>query len=63
MFAKTMGLLFVLLGLGLLGWIGYNVLIEMQPAAEGRNPLIPFALGLVLVIYGLLRMRGASKRD
>lgn len=53
--------LLILIGTGLLAWIGYNVFVEMQPAAEGRNPLVPAVFGAVLVVTGIVRLR--RRRD
>ena len=49
MIRKTAGVLLILLGLSLAGWIFYNTFIEMQPAAEGRSPLpaLVFVVGLL----------------
>jgi hypothetical protein len=46
---KFLGLVALLMGLGLGGWLAYNFLVEMQPEARGRHPAIP-----VLVAIGLL---------
>ena len=56
----------ILLGLGLLGWIGYNLLLEMQPEAKGRNPIVPIIISIGLIIVGgewLLTKREQSKSD
>ena len=63
MFSKLIGILLLILGLALLIWIGYNLLIEMQPEAEGRNPLVAFALGVAMVITGIIKMRGKKKSE
>ena len=36
---KLFGLLILLIGVSILGWIAYNYLVAMQPEARGRNPL------------------------
>ena len=56
-----LSILLILMGLGLLAWIAYNVFVEMQPAAEGRNPIGPTLFGLGLVAAGVFRV-GARRR-
>ncbi len=51
------GGLLVLLGVGLLAWLGYNFLIEMQPAAEGRNPIPPTVFAVAMIGIGITRIR------
>ncbi len=36
---RIAGLLVLPLGLVLICWVGYNLLVEMQPQARGINPL------------------------
>ena len=55
------GALLVLLGGGLLAWIGYNTFVEMQPQAEGRSPIIPSLFGGAMLISGILRIRSAFR--
>ncbi|MCB9871765.1 MAG: hypothetical protein H6837_18065 [Planctomycetes bacterium] len=47
----------ILLGAGQLSWIVYNLFIEMQPAAEGRSPVLPTAIGVGLISLGVFRLR------
>jgi hypothetical protein len=47
-------------GVGLLAWIGYNLFVEMQPPAEGRNPLIPALFGIGMIATGVWRIRHLS---
>jgi len=54
-------LLLILLGATLLGWIAYNSLIEEQPAAEGRNPVVPLAFGAAFLVTGIWRLRRTRK--
>ncbi len=51
------GTLLIVLGVGLLVWIGYNLFVEMQPAAEGRSPVVPTLFALALVAAGVFRLR------
>ncbi len=55
------GGLLVLIGVGLLGWIGYNLLVEMQPEAEGRSPVKPAVFAVVLIGIGITRIRSRLK--
>ncbi len=64
------GGLLVVMGLGLLGWITYNLLVEMQPSAEGRSPVGPLifavsmiAVGTVRIIHRLIVIRNARERE
>lgn len=53
------GLLALLVGFGLLGWIGYNVLVEELPGFELRSQgqlMLPF-LFIGFGVYWLLRPR------
>jgi hypothetical protein len=51
------GGLLVLIGVGLLSWVGYNLLVEMQPAAEGRSPIKPALFAVVMIGVGVARIR------
>ena len=55
---RIAGIFILLVGLTLLGWIGYNLLIEMQPAAEGQNPAGPLLIGFGSVYVGQKWLRG-----
>jgi hypothetical protein len=45
------------MGVGLLGWIAYNLFVELQPSAEGRSPLVPTLFALTITAIGIGRMR------
>ena len=49
--------LVIVFGIGLLGWIGYNHLIEMQPEAQGQDPLIPLVFAIGMIATGVWRIR------
>jgi hypothetical protein len=49
---KLGGFVLILLGVGLLGWLGYNFFIEMQPVAEGRSPIPPLIFSAALIGVG-----------
>lgn len=57
------GTLSLLLGLTLLGWICYNYFIEMQPSAEGRNPLVPVLFSGALIFVGVKRLFFTTKQS
>jgi len=50
---KVFGFLSFLLGVLLLLWIGYNLFIQMQPEAEGRNPIIALLVSGGLIYTGV----------
>jgi hypothetical protein len=50
---KVLGVLGIAAGIGLLGWVGYNFLIEMQPEAERRNPIAPVLFSIALIYTGI----------
>jgi hypothetical protein len=49
---KFLGVIALLMGAGLAAWIGYNYLVEMQPEAKGRNPLLPIVVTVGLLYQG-----------
>lgn len=51
----------LLLGITLLAWISYNLFVEMQPEAKGRNPLMPAVFAVTLVVVGIQRLRVTMK--
>lgn len=51
------GVLLILLGGGLLGWILFNLFVHMQPAAAGKNPTTPAAFSVLLLVVGVGRVR------
>lgn len=57
------GIVCLLMGTTLAAWIGYNLLVERQPAAEGLNPLpaIVFTAGLFYV--GVRQVRLTSRPE
>ena len=52
MIKRIAGVFVLLLGLVLLCWVGYNLLVEMQPAARGRNPLPAILFSLAFLYVG-----------
>lgn len=57
---KFLGVIALLMGLGLGSWIAYNYLVEMQPAARGRNPAAPILLTVGLLYQGQKWLRDPS---
>jgi len=55
---RILGVFAVLIGATILLWIAYNYLVEMQPSAQGRNPLVPCAVGAAMVFVGIKWIRG-----
>ena len=58
MIKKSLGVLACLLGALILGWIGYNYLIEMQPEAEGRNPIPALLFSAAAIFVGIKMILG-----
>ncbi len=58
MIKKSFGVLVILVGALILGWIGYNYLIEMQPEAQGRNPLPALLFSAAAIFVGIKMFRG-----
>ena len=56
MFKKMLGLMALVIGGMILAWIGYNYFVEMQPEAEGRNPLVPVLFSVCLLGYGFISL-------
>ncbi len=52
------GLFVLLIGIALATWIGYNLLVEMQPEAKGRSPIGPSILAASCMYVGFNWLRG-----
>jgi uncharacterized membrane protein HdeD (DUF308 family) len=57
MMRLVFGVLMILIGVGLLGWIAFNQFVEMQPQAEGKSPLVGSALAALMIFSGVVRIR------
>jgi hypothetical protein len=57
---KLWAVFLILFGLTLLGWIGYNLFVEMQPEARGKNPIIPTILGIGALALGISKLMKAK---
>lgn len=60
MFSRFLGVIFFLFGLMLLGWVGYNFLIQKQPEFTG-SPIRAVLFGSAAVILGINRMMGTNR--
>jgi len=49
--------LLIAFGVLLLGWVGYNLLIERLPETEGRSPRAATAFGIGAIAVGAARLR------
>ena len=56
------GVFLLLSGVGLLGWIAFNLFVERQEASEGLNPLPASVFAAALVGVGVMRIRSARRR-
>jgi amino acid transporter len=52
-----LGLASLAIGLGIMGWVLFNVFIEHQPSYTGKAWLPSFGIGPVLVVFGWRRLR------
>jgi len=60
---KVLGLLAILIGFGVLGWIGYNFIVEMQPEARGRSVAGPVMFSIAAIGIGVKWLIGNRKID
>lgn len=58
MLKKILGAIDLLFGIVILGWVGYNYLIEMQPAARGFNPIVALSFASGAIYFGLKWLTG-----
>ncbi len=63
MIKKSLGVLVFLIGALILGWVGYNYLVEMQPEAEGRNPLPALLFSGGAIFVGIKMFLGKKQDD
>ena len=47
-----LGIIVILLGITILGWVGFNLFVEKQEAAKGRKPFAPIVLSCVMIFTG-----------
>ena len=55
---RVLGVIALLMGCAILLWVGYNLLIERQPEAQGRNPLPAIAVSAAMIWVGIMWVRG-----
>ena len=60
---RIFGFFILLIGLGILGWIAYNYLVEMQPAARGRSPLPALVFSAAAIYVGGKWLLSKPKKD
>ena len=53
MLKKIIGAIEILFGLVILGWVGYNYIIEMQPATKGLNPIVALLFSSAAIYTGI----------
>jgi hypothetical protein len=53
----TTGASLISAGVALLGWVGYNLFVELLPEAEGRDPWGAIKFSVVLVVAGFVLLR------
>jgi len=52
MLRKIAGGLMLLLGVALIGWVGFNLFIEMQPEAQEHSAIPPLLVSAGLIFVG-----------
>ncbi len=57
---RVFGVFVLVLGLLLAGWIAFNLLVEMQPEAAGRNPLPGIGLSAAFIFVGVRWIQNKS---
>ena len=57
MLGKLFGIICLAFGIILGSWVSYNLLFDIQPAAEGRNPITPLMLTFGLLYVGITRLK------
>ncbi len=59
---KISGYLGILFGIVMLSWIGYNYLIEMLPAAKGKNPIGALVLSGISLYFGVKYLKKSKNQ-
>jgi hypothetical protein len=54
---KALGLILILLGAALLGWVAYNLFVERLPETKGRDPFGPIKFGVLMIGAGVIVLR------
>ena len=55
------GALLIVMGVGIFAWVAYNVLVEMQPEAKGKDPVLPSSIALGMIGVGASRIRSGLR--
>jgi hypothetical protein len=55
---RVFGVIALFMGCAILLWVGYNLLIERQPEAQGRNPLPAIGVSIAMIWVGIMWVRG-----
>jgi hypothetical protein len=55
---RVFGVIALLMGSAILLWVGYNLFVEMQPEAKGKDPLLAVGFSVVLITVGIMWVRG-----
>lgn len=58
MMRRIAGAGMILMGVGLLGWVGYNLFIERLPATQGRSPVPALVFSAGLLYVGVTWVKG-----
>ncbi len=54
---RILGIVCLVIGISLLGWVAYNLFVELQPEAEGRSPYSAIMFSAVMIYIGLQWIR------
>lgn len=57
---RVLGGIILAFGIVLAIWVGYNVLIEMQPEARGKNPLSAILMAGAFIFVGFRWLQNKS---
>ena len=60
---KLLGIIALLIGVGLLAWIAYNLFVEMQPEAKGRRVIGPVIFAIASIGMGIKWLIGKKKAE
>jgi hypothetical protein len=55
---RILGVPALVIGVALLAWVLYNLFVEMQPQARGKNPVFAIGIAMTLIIVGSHWIRG-----
>jgi len=58
---RIWGVVLILFGLGVLGWIAYLRYVDKDPAHQPDRPGFIIALSIAALILGVIRLRGTRR--